>query len=87
MKITKTTKDIVYKKLTVNYYLTIENDKGAKLNITYQVNTEYDPDFSIYETDTRFFNKDGDEIIDDYLNYFLGDDYEDFMDELAELTK
>lgn len=87
MKITKKSEEIVDIRKTTNYYLTIENAKGDTMDITYQVYISNN-DYAGYDTDERFFDENNTDITDEQtLNDFLGDDYDDFIDELAELTK
>lgn len=87
MKIKKINNEVVYSRRIENYDIDIENSKGEKMEVVYQTYTEYDPDFGVYESDDKFFLK-GEDITDEtILNDFLGDDYDDFIDELSELIK
>lgn len=84
MQITKTDTEIIDYTETKNFYLTIENDKGEKIDIIYQRYISNTPQGG-YDNEDNYYDKDGNELITDYLEDFLGDDYDDFYDQLQDL--
>lgn len=87
MKITKTNEEVTGYRKTVFYNLTVENSKGEEMDIMYEYFIS-DDDISGYETDEKFYDENENDIsFENTLNDFLGDDYDDFIDELAEIRK
>lgn len=83
MKIIKNSSQVTALRQTKEFELTVTNDKGEEIEITLStwfVNDEYDNDFG-----EDILDKTGKIVLSEDLKRFLGEEYDDFMDEIGNI--